>query len=127
MPAWARQDSATYSRVRVHERARAMSRGRALVIVILTGLVAGLVAQIVDPGGPARAFCLFAAAVIVGELLVLRLEDGSAIPLSYAVFIVLVASMGFGEYVALVVGAELVALLLRRADRVPVRRVAVFV
>ena len=43
-----------------------MIRRRALVIVILAGFVAGVVAQVVDPGGPARAFCLFAAALIVG-------------------------------------------------------------
>jgi hypothetical protein len=103
-----------------------MSRGRGLVIVIIAGLLAGLIAQLIDPSGAADELCLLVAGVVIGELLVLRLEDGSAIPLSYAVFIVLASSVGAGEFAAAVVGAELIALFLRTADGRRSRRLATF-
>src|SRR5262245_43396436 len=101
-----------------------MSRGRGIVIVMIAGLIAGLIAQFIDPSGTADEFCLFVAALVIGELLVLRLEDGSAIPLSYAVLILLASSVGLAEFGAAVVGAELIAMFLRPDDGRPRRRVA---
>jgi hypothetical protein len=94
-----------------------MSRRRGLVIVVLAGLAAGVVAQVLDPSGSARELCFLVAGLAIGELLVLRLEDGSAIPLSYALFIVLASSFSFPEYAAAVLGAELIAIVVRPADR----------
>jgi hypothetical protein len=103
-----------------------MSRRRRVVFVCIAGLVAGTVAHFVDPGGEASALCLLAAGVVLGELLVLRLEDGSAIPLSYAVLIVLASSFDLPQYAVAVVGAEVIALVLRVSDRPRGWRVATF-
>jgi hypothetical protein len=94
---------------------------------MVAGLLAGVIAHFIDPSGSAAEFCLLVAGLVIGELLVLRLEDGSAIPLSYAVFIVLASSIGFGEFAAAVVGAELIAMFLRSADAHPPRRLTIFV
>ena len=69
-----------------------MSRRRRVVFVCVVGLVAGAIAHFVDPDGRAAALCFLAAGLVLGELLVLRLEDGSALPLSYAVLVVLASS-----------------------------------
>jgi hypothetical protein len=94
---------------------------------MIAGLVAGLIAQLIDPSSAAPEVCLLVAGLVIGELLVLRLEDGSAIPLSYAVFIVLASSTGVAEYAAAVIGAELIAMFFSGGDRQPARRLAVFV
>ena len=52
---------------------------------------------------------ILAAGLVLGELLVLRLEDRTSVPLSFAVMIVLASSFATDEYVAAVIGAELVA------------------
>ena len=104
-----------------------MSRRRRVVFVCLAGLVAAGVAQLADPGGPAAALCLLAAGLVLGELLVLRLEDGSAIPLSYAVLVVLASSFDLPQYAAAVLGAELVCILLRITERSDGWRFTVFV
>ncbi|MFM8973938.1 MAG: hypothetical protein ACKOOG_15180, partial [Actinomycetota bacterium] len=64
---------------------------------------------------------------MAGEILVLRLEDRSALPLSYAVLIVIAASFPFAEYAAAVVGAEAISLVRRLTARGRGRRVAVVV
>ena len=60
---------------------------------------------------------LLAAGAVLGELLVLRLDDGTGLPLSYAVLLVLVACFEPLAVVALVVGAELVAIVVRVEPR----------
>jgi hypothetical protein len=103
-----------------------MNRRRRVVLVCIAGLVAGVIAHFVAPDGNADALCFLAAGVVLGELLVLRLEDGTAIPLSFAVLIVLASSFSLPEYAAAVVGAELVALLLRITDRAEGWNLAIF-
>jgi hypothetical protein len=93
-----------------------MSRRRRVAGITVGGAIVGLAAY-AALGGTAGALCLLAAGVIIGELLVLRLEDGSAVPLSYAVFIVLASSFHLSQYAGAVLVAEVVALLLRDRDR----------
>jgi hypothetical protein len=94
--------------------------------VCIAGLVAAGIAQLVDPGGPATPLCLLAAGLVLGELLVLRLEDGSAIPLSYAVLVVLASSFDLPQYAAAVLGAELISILLRITEKSSGWRFSVF-
>ncbi|MFM8238299.1 MAG: hypothetical protein ACKOBG_11210 [Actinomycetota bacterium] len=104
-----------------------MERRRPLLLVVVAGAIAAGIAQAVAPDGPAPALLLLAAGLVAGEILVLRLEDRSALPLSYAVLIVIAASFPFAEYAAAVVGAEAISLVLRLTDRGRGRRVAVVV
>lgn len=91
--------------------------GRARVAVVgALGVVAAAAAHVADQGTAAE-LALLAAGIVVGELLVLRLEDGSAVPLSFAVMIVVAASFEPNEYVVTVLAAELVAFLLRSSGR----------
>jgi hypothetical protein len=90
-----------------------VSRRRRLVLVCLAGLVAGGISYFFDDTGNAAALCFLAAGLVIGELLGLRLEDGSTIPLSYAVLVVLASSFTFPEYAFAVLGAELFSILLR--------------
>jgi hypothetical protein len=94
-----------------------MSRRQRVVFVAFAGLVAGAVAHFVAPDSSADALVLLGAAVVLGELLVLRLEDGSSIPLSYAVFIVLASSFSFAQFGLTVLVSELVAVPLQDRER----------
>jgi hypothetical protein len=94
-----------------------MSRRRRIAIVVIAGVVAAVVAQLVAPDSGAAALCLLSTGLVLGELLVLRLEDGSAIPLSYSVLVVLASSFSFREYVCAVLGAALIGVVLRITDR----------
>ena len=85
--------------------------------MVLAGIVAGAVAHFAAPDGNAGALCFLAAGLVLGELLVLRLEDGNALPLSYALMVVLTSSFTLPEYACVVVGSLLVALVMRAADR----------
>ena len=104
-----------------------MNRRRRVGLVCALGLVAGAVAHLVDPGGRADALTFLAAGLVLGELLILRLEDRGTLPLSYAVLVVLASSFGVREYAAAVLGAELVSILLRITDRSRKWRLAIFV
>ena len=104
-----------------------MSRRRRVACVCLAGVVAAGVAQLIDPGGAAATLCLLASGVVLGELLVLRVEDGSAIPLSYAVLVVLASSFTLPQYTIAVLVAELVSTLVCMTDRGMKRRLATFV
>jgi hypothetical protein len=104
-----------------------MNRRQRVVFVCIAGLVSGLVAHFVAPDTDGAALCLLAAAVLLGELLVLRLEDGTAIPLSYAVLIVLASSFSLPQYAAAVLVAEALAIVMRVTDRSRRRRLATFV
>ena len=94
-----------------------MSRRRRMAFIAVAGLVAGAVAHLADPWGSSGALVVLASGLVLGELLVLRLENGTAIPLSYAVLIVLASSFPAPRYAAAVAGAELISLLLRFSDR----------
>ena len=70
-----------------------MSRGADdCLFVVIAGLVAASVAHFADPAGTTSALVLLASGLVIGELLVLRLENGTAVPLSYAVLLVLASS-----------------------------------
>jgi hypothetical protein len=99
---------------------------RRVIFVAVLGLVAGATAHFVDPSGRADALVYLAAGLVLGELLALRLEDGGALPLSYAVLVVLASSFGAREYAVAVLGAELVSILLRITDRNRAWRLTIF-
>lgn len=94
-----------------------MSRRRRVVFVVLAGLVAGAIGHFAAPDSAIGALCFLGAGVVLGELLVLRLEDGSAIPLSYAVLMVLASSFSFAQFAITVVAAEVIALPIRDRER----------
>ncbi len=103
-----------------------MNRGRRIALVCGLGLLAGLVAHLADPSGSADALTLLGSGLVLGELLALRLEDRGAVPLSYAVLVVLASSFNLREYAIVVAGAELVSILLRITDQQRVRHVVLF-
>ena len=104
-----------------------MNRGRRIGFVCGLGLVGGLIAHFADPSGRAYALTLLAAGLVLGELFALRLEDRDALPLSYAVLVVLASSFPLRDYAIAVASAEVVSLLLRVTDRQRARYVVLFV
>src|SRR5215831_3288153 len=104
-----------------------MNRRRRVVFVCVVGLVAGAIAHFAWPSSDADALCFLAAGIVLGELLVLRLEDGSAIPLSYAVLIVLASSFTLPQYAGAVLAAELISIPLRETDRSTRWRFVIFI
>src|SRR5260221_6822069 len=108
-------------------------RPRALVAWVVVGsAVAAATVHVAQPHSTAAGAVLIAAGAVLGELLVLRLDDGTGLPLSYAALIVLVTSFAPVAAAALVIGAELVAFVVRVEPRrllprvwVTVERVAV--
>ncbi|MGH8977670.1 MAG: hypothetical protein ACRDV7_06310, partial [Acidimicrobiia bacterium] len=99
-------------------------RGRAWCIVSL-GAIAWLILFLVDGDGPTSHLALLAAGLVLGELLVLRLEDRSAVPLSFAVMLVLASSYDAGEFAAVVLCSELVAFFVVPQPNEPMGRVLV--
>jgi hypothetical protein len=93
-----------------------MSLSRRITFDVVAGLIAGSVVRIGDPTGTAGALIFLATGLVLGELLVLRLENGTGIPLSYAVLLVIASSFPASRYAAAVAGAELISALLRIAD-----------
>jgi hypothetical protein len=91
------------------------------------GLLAALIAYAVDSQGRADDLAILAAGIVLGELLVLRLEDRTAVPLSYAVMIALAAGFSFGEFAVTLVGAELFAYCICRRPSEPVSRLPVLI
>jgi hypothetical protein len=61
---------------------------------------------------------LFATGIVLGELLVFTLADGSSLPLSYSVMLVVAASFGVRDAAAVFAGAELVAFVGLRGHEV---------
>ncbi len=104
-----------------------MTRRRRVVFVLIAAVVAGSASHLVSPDGAGAALCFLAAGLVLGELLVLRLEDGSALPLSYAGLVVIASSFTFPEYACAVLGAELISTVLRLADRSSGWKVPMFI
>jgi hypothetical protein len=102
-----------------------IARRRVLAVCAL-GLLAAVVAHVLDPSGDAAALTFLAVGLVLGELLALQLEDGGAVPLSYAVLIVLASSFNLREYTLAVLSAELVSILLRITDRNGAWRLKIF-
>ncbi len=94
-----------------------MNRGRRIAFVCGLGFVGALIAHLTDPSGRAYTLTLLATGLVLGELLALRLEDRGAVPLSYAVLVVLASTFQLREYAIAVAGAEVVSILLRVTDR----------
>lgn len=82
-----------------------------LLLVIVTGVLGAAIAQASFGGGGAGSLVLLAAGVVLGEILVLRLEDGTGIPLSYAVMLVLTRSFTAPVAMAAIALAEGAAFL----------------
>ncbi len=85
-------------------------RGR-MMVVTAVGLLGGTIAGIADGHGRSGSLVLLGAGVVLGEMLVLRLGDGTGIPLSYAVLLVLVRSFSPLAILGVVATAQVAALL----------------
>jgi hypothetical protein len=99
---------------------------------VVGALVASITVRIAQPHSTAAGAVLLGAGVVLGELLVLRLDDGTGLPLAYAMVLVVVTCFEPLAATALVVGAELVAVVVRVEPRsvaaragIAVRRVLV--
>ncbi|MGQ0825335.1 MAG: hypothetical protein ACT4OX_09965 [Actinomycetota bacterium] len=90
-----------------------MSRRARAGIILAFGIVAAVLAHLIDANSTSDDLALLAAGIVMGELLVLRLEDASAVPLSYAVMLVLASSFGGDEFIFAVLAAELVSMFVR--------------
>ena len=87
-------------------------RGRA-ALVAAAGVIAALASRTRSTrNGTADDLALLAAGVVLGELFVLRLEDRSSVPLSFAVMMVLASSFALDEFACTVIAAEIVAFFL---------------
>ncbi len=86
-------------------------RGRA-ALVATGGILGALVAWLIDRNNTADDLALLAAGIVIGELYVLRLEDRSSVPLSFAVMFVLASSFALDEFAITVIAAEIVAFFL---------------
>jgi hypothetical protein len=93
--------------------------------VLVGSLVATVTVHVAQPHSTAAGAVLLAAGVVLGELLVLRLDDGTSLPLSYAMLVALVTTFEPAAAAALVVGAELVAIAVRVEPRQVVARVGI--
>jgi len=93
-----------------------MTLQRRMTLVVVAGVVAGVVAHFTDPTGTTSALLLLTTCLVLGMLLVLRLENGTTLPLSYAVFPVIASSFSLPRYAASVAGAELIFAVLRFTD-----------
>lgn len=88
-----------------------------LAWVVVGSIIAAATVHVAQPHSIAGGAILLAAGVVLGELLVLRLDDGTGLPLSYSVLIVLVTCFEPVAAIVLVVGAELVAMVVRVEPR----------
>lgn len=93
-----------------------MTRGTRIAAVVAASALVAAAVQLAAPDSGAAVLVLLAGGMVVGELLVLRLDDGSAVPLSYAVMLVLASAFELDEMALTVLVAQLVALVLRPAD-----------
>src|SRR4051794_36069086 len=82
-------------------------------MVVALGAVAAALAELLDSGGSSSSVVVLGAAIICGEIFVLRPAHRAPLPLSYAVFLVLLRAGSPAEFVIAVCVAELIALLFR--------------
>ncbi len=91
-------------------------RLRTRIVIVLVGcVIAAVTVQIAQPHTGAGGAVLLAGGVVLGEIMVLRLDDGTGLPLSYAAILVVGACFEPVAATALIVGAELVAAAIRIA------------
>jgi hypothetical protein len=86
------------------------------------GAIAWLILFLVDGDGRSSHLAVLAAGLVLGELLVLRIEDRSAVPLSFAVMLVLASSYDAGEFAVVVLCSELLAFLVVPQPNEPMGR-----
>jgi hypothetical protein len=87
-----------------------------VLLIAAVGVVLGVAAELLWPGRGAAGLIALGAAVVAGELLVLRPPDRAALPCSYAVFLVLVRAGSAWEFAAVVLVAEAAALVSREPE-----------
>ena len=97
-----------------------------LAVVVVLGAALAAVAELVDPGGAWASLVVLGGALVAGELLLLHPADRAALPLSYAVVLVLLRAGTAEQFAITVIGAEAVAYLLR-SEATVTRRVEVTV
>ena len=90
-----------------------MTTTQRLSVIFALGAVGAAIAELVDPGGSTTALVVLGAAVLGGELFLLRPAYRAALPLSYAVILVLLRAASPAEFLVTVFAAEMVAFLLR--------------
>jgi hypothetical protein len=90
-----------------------MSRAVRLALVTLAGLVAVAVAAAISSSGSLVDLVVLGAALVVGELLELSPSDRAALPLSFAVVVVLLRAANPTEFLVVVAAAYVVAVVVR--------------
>ena len=90
-----------------------MSLQRRIAFVATGGVVAGALALVFEATGTSSALVSLATCLVLGMLLVLQLENGTTLPLSFAVLPVIASSFSASRYATAVAGAELIFLVLR--------------
>ncbi len=93
-----------------------MSVRRRMALVAVAGVVAGALARSTDATGSTSALVFLTTCLVLGMLLALRLENGTALPLSFAVLPVIASSFSASRYATAVAGAELIFFVLRFSD-----------
>ena len=88
-----------------------------MALVVIASILAASLTHFTDASGSAAALIFLASGLVLGEMLVLRLENGTAVPLSYAVLLVLASSFRAPQYAAVVIGAEVISAVLRVTAR----------
>jgi len=94
-----------------------MSRSQRIGVVAIAAVVAASVTHFAGASGSVIALVFLGAGLVIGEMLVLRLENGTGVPLSYAVLLVLASSFHAPQCAAVVVGAEIISAMLRKSAR----------
>ena len=100
-----------------------MTRPRGVLYLVAIGGAGALVATIIDPGGPWPALVALGTGVAIGELFELRPQGRAAIPLSFAVIVVLLRADTVNQFLIVVATAEVVALVARETPAWPLRPV----
>src|SRR5437016_6286421 len=83
----------------------------------MASVLAATLTHFTDASGSAAALVFLACGLVIGEMLVLRLENGTGVPLSYAVLLVLASSFRAPEIALVVVAAEVASAVLRKSSR----------
>jgi hypothetical protein len=90
-----------------------MSRVQRLVLLVALGVLGGVAAELVRPETNLADLVVLGAALVIGEMFELRPADRAALPLSFAVVVVLVRAATPTEFVLLIVAAYAVTAVVR--------------
>jgi len=108
--------------MKLRRSVKRMRRRTRLLLVAAAGVVGATIAEVLGSDGGAGALVLLAAGVVLGEILVLRIEDGTGIPLSYSVMLVLIGSFDPPVAITTIALAEVVGFLATAGQRRWTRR-----